>query len=196
MISASPGREDEHAVSASNRDSPDRAASVPNESVRPDVLVVGGGITGCGVALDLALRGLNVTLLERDDFACATSSASSRLIHGGLRYLEQFQFGFVREALIERARLLDLAPDHVRPEPFLFALREQDRLPRWKLAAGLTLYGALSLPRPIEWPRLAAAREIAAVFANGATSPPRGIRGGGFYSDGATHDARHRQSRW
>lgn len=155
-----------------------------------DVIVVGGGITGCGVALDLALRGLHVTLLEKNDFACATSSASSRLIHGGLRYLENFQFGFVREALNERARLLDLAPDHVRPEPFLFALRESDRLPTWKLAAGLTLYGALSLPRVIEWPRLAARREIAAVFHDGATTPPRGVRGGGFYSDGATHDAR------
>lgn len=157
---------------------------------RADVLIVGGGITGCGVALDLALRGLQVTLLERDDFACATSSASSRLIHGGLRYLEQYQFGFVREALRERALLLEIAPNHVRAEPFLFALREEDRLPQWKLAAGLTLYGALALPRPIEWPRLAARREIAAVFAAGATVPPRGIRGGGFYADGATHDAR------
>lgn len=155
-----------------------------------DVVVVGGGITGCGVALDLALRGLRVTLIEKADFACATSSASSRLIHGGLRYLENFQFGFVREALTERARLLDLAPDHVRPEPFLFALRDSDRLPTWKLAAGLTLYGALSLPRVIEWPRLAARREIAAVFHDGTTAPPRGVRGGGFYSDGATHDAR------
>jgi glycerol-3-phosphate dehydrogenase len=166
------------------------ATASSNQGERGDVLIVGGGITGCGIALDLALRGVRVTLLERDDFACATSSASSRLIHGGLRYLEQFQFGFVREALVERARLLDLAPDHVRPEPFVFALRDDDRLPLWKLAAGLTLYGALSLPKPIEWPRLAAKREIAAVFGSGSAAPPRGIRGGGFYTDGATHDAK------
>lgn len=87
---------------------------------RWDVLVVGGGITGCGVLLDAASRGLRAALIERDDIAVGTSSRSSGLIHGGLRYLEQFQIGLVREALRERALLLRLAPHLVRLQPFLF----------------------------------------------------------------------------
>ena len=80
-----------------------------------DVLVVGGGITGCGLALDLAMRGLRVALVEREDWAAATSSASSRLIHGGLRYLEQFEFGLVRESCLERGLLLRNAAGLVWP---------------------------------------------------------------------------------
>ena len=80
-------------------------------NTRWDLVVVGGGITGCGVLLDAASRGLRVALIEQGDFAVGTSSRSSRLIHGGLRYLEQFQFGLVREALRERARLLRICSD-------------------------------------------------------------------------------------
>jgi glycerol-3-phosphate dehydrogenase len=86
------------------------------------VLVVGGGITGSGIALDAASRGLRTALVEREDHAVGTSGRSSRLIHGGLRYLEQFHIGLVREALAERRRLLHLAPHLVRIEPFVFPL--------------------------------------------------------------------------
>ena len=85
-----------------------------------DVLVIGGGVTGTGIALDAATRGLSVGLVEQRDFASGTSSRSSKLIHGGLRYLEQLDFGLVREALRERGLLLDrLAPHLIRPVPFL-----------------------------------------------------------------------------
>ena len=89
-----------------------------------DVVVVGGGVVGAGVALDAATRGLSVGLLEARDFASGTSSRSSKLIHGGLRYLEQLNFDLVREALQERALLLQrIAPHLVRPVPFLIRSR-------------------------------------------------------------------------
>src|SRR3954454_11288812 len=84
-----------------------------------DVLVVGGGITGCGIALDAATRGLCTALVERDDFASGTSSKSSKLIHGGLRYLQQGDVRLVYQALHERQRLLRNAPHLVRVLPFL-----------------------------------------------------------------------------
>jgi glycerol-3-phosphate dehydrogenase len=108
-----------------------------------DVLVIGGGVTGAGVALDAASRGLTVALLEARDFAAGTSSRSSKLIHGGLRYLEQFAFPLVHEALHERARLVQtIAPHLVRPLPFLLPLTA----PVWQRAyfgAGVALYDVL-----------------------------------------------------
>ena len=109
------------------------------------VVVVGGGVVGAGIALDAATRGLSVGLVEARDFASGTSSRSSKLIHGGLRYLEQFNFGLVREALIERSLLLRLiAPHLVRPVPFLFPLTHHV----WERAyvgAGVGLYDTLAL---------------------------------------------------
>ena len=87
-----------------------------------DVLIVGGGVVGAGALLDATSRGLRAALIEQTDVAAGTSSRSSRLIHGGLRYLEQLHFGLVAEALDERARLLRLAPHLVRLEPFLFPI--------------------------------------------------------------------------
>src|SRR5213080_3612584 len=84
-----------------------------------DVVVVGGGITGAGVALDAAARGYSVALVEKSDFAAGTSSRSSKLVHGGLRYLQNFDLGLVREALLERQLLVKLAPHLVKPLPFL-----------------------------------------------------------------------------
>src|SRR6187399_2894479 len=105
-----------------------------------DVLVVGGGVVGAGCALDAATRGLSVGLLEARDFASGTSSRSSKLIHGGLRYLEMLDFGLVREALQERGLLLTrLAPHLVRPVPFLYPLTHRG----WErpyVGAGLALY--------------------------------------------------------
>ena len=84
-----------------------------------DVLVVGGGITGAGVALDAATRGYSVALVERADYAIGTSSRSSKLVHGGLRYLQNFDLGLVREALLERQLNVALAPHLVRPLPLV-----------------------------------------------------------------------------
>jgi glycerol-3-phosphate dehydrogenase len=116
-----------------------------------DVLVVGGGVVGAGAALDAVSRGLSVALVEAADWAAGTSSRSSKLIHGGLRYLEQRDFGLVREALRERALLLSrLAPHLVRPVPFLFPLRHR-MWERFYIGAGIGLYdtmgGARSMPR-------------------------------------------------
>src|SRR5438045_9427867 len=86
---------------------------------RFEVVVIGGGVTGAGVALDAASRGYSVALLERDDYAAGTSSRSSKLVHGGLRYLQNFDLGLVREALLERSLMVRLAPHLVRPLPFL-----------------------------------------------------------------------------
>ena len=84
-----------------------------------DVVVIGGGITGAGVALDAASRGYSVALLEKADFASGTSSRSSKLVHGGLRYLQNFDLGLVREALLERQLMVQLAPHLVRPLPLV-----------------------------------------------------------------------------
>ena len=91
-----------------------------------DVLVIGGGMTGTGVAVDAASRGLSVALIERDDFASGTSSKSSKMVHGGLRYLQQHEFRLVYENLHERQRLLDNAPHLVAPLPFLIPLFGKD----------------------------------------------------------------------
>ncbi|CEK10919.1 glycerol-3-phosphate dehydrogenase [Legionella hackeliae] len=108
-----------------------------------DVAVVGGGINGCGAAADAALRGLSVILLEQGDLASKTSSSSSKLIHGGLRYLEYYDFGLVKKALDERQRLLTLAPHLVRPQLFVLPYQESMR-PAWLLRTGLFLYDNLS----------------------------------------------------
>src|SRR4051794_31206072 len=116
-----------------------------------DVLVVGGGVTGAGVALDAVTRGLSTALVEARDFASGTSSRSSKLLHGGLRYLEQMDFALVREALRERDLILTrLAPHLARPVPFLYPLKHRG-WERLYVGAGLLLYdsmgGARSLPR-------------------------------------------------
>lgn len=117
---------------------------------RCDLLVVGGGIHGTGIARDAAGRGLEVVLVEQYDLAAATSMSSSKLIHGGLRYLEQGRLRLVREALAEREILLRIAPHLVRPLSFLMPLGPGSR-PAWQLRAGLWLYdcvaGRSSLPR-------------------------------------------------
>ncbi len=114
---------------------------------RFDVLVVGGGITGAAVARDCVSRGLSVALLERRDFSYGTSSRSSKLIHGGLRYLEKFEFSLVFEALAERSLLLKTTPHMVRPLPFYFPVYEGDRTGRAMLSMGMWLYDLLALFR-------------------------------------------------
>jgi glycerol-3-phosphate dehydrogenase len=111
-----------------------------------DVVVVGGGITGAGVALDAASRGYSVALLERADFASGTSSRSSKLVHGGLRYLQNFDLGLVREALLERQLMVALAPHLVRPLPLVVPAFGGAR-PDWMLGVGLNLYDVMSVDR-------------------------------------------------
>ncbi|MDP1601719.1 MAG: glycerol-3-phosphate dehydrogenase [Legionella sp.] len=108
-----------------------------------DVAVIGGGINGCGIAADASLRGLSVVLVEKDDLASKTSSSSTKLIHGGLRYLEHYNFSLVKKSLDERQLLLNLAPHLVRPIPFVLPF-EQSIRPSWFLRAGLFLYDNLS----------------------------------------------------
>jgi glycerol-3-phosphate dehydrogenase len=122
----------------------DALASLERDSF--DVVVVGGGITGAGVALDAASRGYSVALVEKSDFAAGTSSRSSKLIHGGLRYLQKFDLGLVREALLERSLLVRLAPHLVRPLPLLvpsFEGRRPDRL----TGVGLNMYDVMAWRR-------------------------------------------------
>src|SRR6516165_6771559 len=109
-----------------------------------DLLILGGGITGAGVALDAALRGLRVALIDKGDFASGTSSASSKLVHGGLRYLEHGDFRLVYEALHERGRLLRNAPHLVRPLRFVLPTYAGARVAPWKWRAGLLLYDVLA----------------------------------------------------
>ena len=111
-----------------------------------DVVVVGGGITGAGVALDAATRGYSVALVERSDYAAGTSSRSSKLVHGGLRYLQNFDLGLVREALLERQLMVALAPHLVHPLPLVVAAFDGAR-PDRMIGVGLNLYDVMSVER-------------------------------------------------
>jgi glycerol-3-phosphate dehydrogenase len=111
-----------------------------------EVVVIGGGITGAGVALDAASRGYSVALLERDDYAVGTSSRSSKMVHGGLRYLQNFDLGLVREALLERQLLVQLAPHLVYPTPFLVAALGEEKRDR-KVGIGLNMYDVMATTR-------------------------------------------------
>jgi glycerol-3-phosphate dehydrogenase len=110
-----------------------------------DVAIVGGGINGAGIARDAASRGMRVALLEANDFASGTSSRSSKLIHGGLRYLESLEFGLVFEALSERRKLFDMAPNMVHPLRFVLPIYKGDRVGMLKMGLGMMLYDVLAL---------------------------------------------------
>ncbi|MCC7134478.1 MAG: glycerol-3-phosphate dehydrogenase/oxidase [Gemmatimonadales bacterium] len=149
--------------------------------------MIGGGITGAGIAREAAHRGLSVALVERGDFASGTSSRSSRLIHGGLRYLEHRKWSLVREALAERGVLLRTAPHLVRPLAFLFPVFATDRVARWKLEAGLTLYDLLALRGNVRRHRALSKR---AVLDHEPLLKDKGLRGGSLYWDAQCDDAR------
>jgi glycerol-3-phosphate dehydrogenase len=152
-----------------------------------DLLVIGGGIYGAWIAYDAALRGLAVALIERGDWGSGTSSASSKLIHGGLRYLEHGHLGLVAKALRERSRLMALAPHRVWPLRFLLPVFADSRMGRLQLTAGLRIYDLLAGPRPGVEPhrRLGAAGLQAQAAFLGA-----GLRGGFAYGDAGSDDAR------
>lgn len=127
-----------------------------------DLIVIGGGITGCGIFMDASQRGLRVLLVERDDIASGTSSRSSKLIHGGLRYLKQMQFRITRLACRERDRMADLNPELVRPIRFLYPANEGDKTPGWTVDLGLWMYDRLTRgPERHHHPGIDEVRELA-----------------------------------
>lgn len=152
-----------------------------------DLAIIGGGITGAGVAREAVLAGLRVALVERDDFACGTSSRSSRLVHGGVRYLEHGHLGLVFESSRERRVLLQLAPHLVRPLAFTWPVYRGARVPRWKLRAGLLLYDALALFRNV---RRHEALDHDDVLAREPALDPADLLGGARYWDATTDDSR------
>ena len=109
-----------------------------------DIFIIGGGINGCGIARDAAGRGFSVCLAEMNDFASGTSSWSTKLIHGGLRYLENYEFRLVRESLIEREKLLNIAPHIIKPMKFILPNNSQIRN-QWLIWLGLKIYDYLYL---------------------------------------------------
>jgi glycerol-3-phosphate dehydrogenase len=150
-----------------------------------DLLIIGGGITGAAAARDAALRGLKVALVERTDFAEGTSSRSSKLIHGGLRYLENLEFGLVFEALAERAHLLKTAPHMVRPLPFYFPVYQGDRTPRFILRMGMWLYDILALFRAPGFHRGLSKRKMLSEI---PFLSEKGLKGGFQYYDASMWD--------
>ena len=177
-------------LSPARRD--DDLAAMATDEV--DIIVVGGGITGAGAALDAASRGLSVGLVEARDWAAGTSSRSSKLIHGGLRYLEHLHFGLVREALRERALLVErLAPHLVHPVPFLFPLRHRG-FDRAYVGSGLVFYDLMAgswrdgRTRAIPRHRHLSRRQTLTIA---PAIRSRGLRGGFRYFDAQVDDARY-----
>jgi glycerol-3-phosphate dehydrogenase len=155
---------------------------------RFDLLVIGGGITGAGVARDAAMRGLRTALVERDDFASGTSSRSSRLIHGGLRYLEHGWLHLVFESSRERRTLMRIAPHLVRPLAFTWPVYDEARVPLWKLGAGLMVYDALALFRNLGGNHRRLMRDE--VLELEPEIRRERLRGGARYFDASTNDVR------
>lgn len=152
-----------------------------------DLLVVGGGISGVALARDAALRGLRVALVEAHDLAFGTSSRSSRLIHGGLRYLKSFDLGLVREGVVERRRLLRTAPDLVQSRRFLYLVYCEDPDSLWKIRLGVRLYGLLAAGHRLGGSAKLAPAQLAEVLPGIETDC---LDGAVSFNDGAAHDAR------
>src|SRR5689334_13243332 len=152
-----------------------------------DLLVLGGGVTGLGVARLAARSGWSVTVVERDDLATGASSATSHMLHGGLRYLEHGRFRLVREALAERMAVSRLAPALARPVRFLVPLRKGDRVGPFQLRAGLALYDLLAGRSGFSPHVLASSRQALAMEPG---LSPDGLRAAGVYSDAVMDDAR------
>jgi glycerol-3-phosphate dehydrogenase len=157
---------------------------IPDEQF--DLLIIGGGITGCGTARDAAMRGLKVALVERNDFASGTSGRSSRLVHGGIRYLEHGQIHLVRESIREREILLRIAPHLVQPLAFTWPLYHGARVGRFKLSVGLSLYQLLAGHRSRPHLSLNAEKTLEREPVLAA----EGLNGSAVYYDACTDDAR------
>lgn len=154
---------------------------------RFDLVVIGGGINGAATAREAALRGLKVALVEANDFAAATSSRSTKLLHGGLRYLEQFDFRLVRESRLERRLLHEVAPHLARPLPFLLPIYDGDPYYPLKIRAGLTLYDLMGNLGRADRHRMYAPAEAVGLL---PALRPEGLRAAAIYHDSETDDAR------
>ena len=145
-----------------------------------DVIIIGAGINGAGIARDAAMRGLKVLLLDKADMASGTSSASTRLIHGGLRYLEHFEFGLVRESLRERETLLRIAPHLVRPLPITIPIYKQSTRGRMTIRAGMIVYDLLSVGKSLPRHRMYSRAET---LQKSPGLNPEGLLGSAQYFD-------------
>lgn len=152
-----------------------------------DFLVIGGGIVGAGVARDAALRGYSVALVERGDFAQGTSSRSSKMVHGGLRYLENWEFGLVHEACSERRILQRIAPHIVRPRSFVVPAYRGAKPSRFEVEAGMWLYDAMATFRNTRMHRPLSAGALSSMEPGVRR---QGLAGGGLFFDCVTDDAR------
>ncbi len=152
-----------------------------------DLLIIGGGITGAGIALDAASRGLNVALVEKNDFAFGTSSRSTKLIHGGLRYLKQLEFGLVKEVGSERAVVHKLAPHLVVPEKMLLPLYEKRGFGSLLTSIGLKLYDWLAGVKPEDQRRMLTRNQT---LKQEPLLKPEDVKGGAIYAEYRTDDAR------
>lgn len=152
-----------------------------------DLVVIGGGITGGGIALDAASRGLKVALLEKNDFASGTSSKSTKLIHGGLRYLKQFDFWLVKEVGSERAIVHKLAPHLVLPEKMLLPLIENGSYGKWLTSVGLKVYDILAQVTGDDKRQMLEKKEALKLE---PLLPKKILKGAGYYAEYRTDDAR------
>lgn len=152
-----------------------------------DLVVIGGGITGGGIALDAASRGMKVALVEKNDFASGTSSKSTKLIHGGLRYLKQFDFWLVKEVGSERAIVHKLAPHLVLPEKMLLPLIENGSYGKWLTSVGLKVYDILAQVTGDDKRKMLEKKEALALE---PLLPKKILKGAGYYAEYRTDDAR------
>src|SRR5687767_14335148 len=152
-----------------------------------DLLVIGGGITGAGIALDAASRGLKTALVEKNDFAFGTSSRSTKLIHGGLRYLKQLEFGLVKEVGSERAIVHNLAPHLVVPEKMLLPLYEKKGLGYWLTSIGLKIYDFLAGVKPADQRKMLTRSQT---LRYEPLLKKDDVKGGAIYAEYRTDDAR------
>ncbi len=169
----------------SNLDRTELSAALGTETF--DLLIIGGGITGAGIALDATSRGLKVALVEQNDFASGTSSKSTKLIHGGLRYLKQFDFWLVKEVGSERAILHRLAPHLVVPDKMILPIIENGTYGSWLTSIGLKIYDILANVEGDD-KRLMLDKETA--LAKEPLLPEEILEGAGFYAEYRTDDAR------
>src|SRR3954470_15309803 len=167
---------------------PSRQQSIDSITHAPvDVLIIGGGMVGSGVARDAAMRGLRTLLVDRRDFAFGTSSRSSRLLHGGLRYLAQGRVSLVREASVEKVTLHRIAPHLASPLPFIFPTRSNTEWKKWKLHIGVKLYDLLCSGRNLGKSTSLSTEEVLQALPQLNTDH---LTGAVRYYDGFTNDAR------
>ena len=152
-----------------------------------DLLVVGGGITGAGIALDASSRGMKVALVEKNDFASGTSSKSTKLIHGGLRYLKQFDFWLVKEVGMERAIVHKLAPHLVVPEKMILPLVDGGTYGSWLTSVGLKVYDVLAAVEGEDKRKMLNQKEA---LIKEPLLPKDILKGAGYYAEYRTDDAR------